>query len=387
MREHGWTPAPPGALRETRTPEGDDIVAMAPIPNPEPGYGRARGAYEPRRVYESRRIYERRRAYQPRPVYEPRRHWAPRRRHHHHALAAPTRRPGHWTRPHHRHAAPIRHERPYRPVRPAIAHHARHATAARPAQTVHARPAPHPIRPAPKPAAKLVRHAPAAKRPAPPVKPAASADAYLQNRLDRLGAAVAYEMRNARLEAPAAARRAGRRSRVALTLPATLPGSLKAEAARLGLRQEASRLSISVVLAGTGYEIAPKAPQVRKLEVGKPVVFEWQAQRVDGRAGPLIAEVRGVLRGGARPESFSLGRLSVRPAAAGARVTSAPAAGPEVKIPEEKVSHRTFAGIPAQWVVIGAVSLLGLLLVLAVVRGLMDQASGRRGRRRRLEIR
>lgn len=106
--------------------------------------------------------------------------------------------------------------------------------------------------------------------------------------------------------------------RASLALPATLPATLQAEAARLGLGKAAQQASISAALAGDGYDIVPNGEQTARLLPGAPLTFTWRVRTGPGH-GPVTASLSAVLLGDGVPRTVALGQLSAEvPAAAAA---------------------------------------------------------------------
>lgn len=169
---------------------------------------------------------------------------------------------------------------------------------------VAAKPAPVPVKPA-IPAPAIPAAPAAAKAPAPvpakPVKP--------QTKAERLGAAVAADVTaGAKFDIPAAVV-AGQEGVVVLTLPEGLLGRIQAEAAKLGMTVPARTVDTRASLKGEGYAIVPNASQAARLKAGEATSFAWQVKPGAGEKGPLVAEVGGELKGGAKPVTFAITTL------------------------------------------------------------------------------
>jgi hypothetical protein len=154
-------------------------------------------------------------------------------------------------------------------------------------------------------------------------------------------------MKNAKLEfAPSDS--AGP-ARVSLSLPGTLASAIQAEAAKLGLSDEARSISVTVKLAGGGKDINPGGVQSARLTPGQGADFAWQAPT---GAGTLTADITGSLDGAGNGKAFPLGALMAQ-----ASTVAAPAAAPEAPVSAQS----TTPSAPARQVAIGLPFSLGFL--------------------------
>ena len=230
-----------------------------------------------------------------------------------------------------------------------------------------AKPAPHP--------AKLVRRRPIVVKPAakpvvlqqPQVKPidhsmalplitaqtpaitpdqAAAAPAVdLGAQLGELTTAAAVDMKNARLDLPAALS-TGAEGKVTLTLPPDLLATIQAKATAVGLGASGKKVFITAKLAGQGYEITPNQGQTARVDPG-PTVFAWNVKPSGAPGGVLTADMTGSLQGVGGAKTFALGAVTAQipaPVQAGPASAAAPAASPaQLKLPD--LGHLNLGGL------------------------------------------
>jgi hypothetical protein len=332
------------ALRTWRRPDGKLVTAMAPIANPKA---------RPQRAVR----------------------YAPR------AVAAPARR---------NYAAT--------PAPKPIAHPVVKA-AAKPAPLPVAKPAPKPVAVAPAPApvkpvvvAKPV--APLVKAPiaavVAPAKPApAPAPAKPLSKLQKLQAAVAPEATKGAVLASGESLAQGKEGQVTLSLPATLGGMIKTEAAKLGLTKAAKKTSAYADLQGEGYEITPNGRQTAVVKAGEPATFAWQVKPTPTAKGQLKTEF-GVELGGTKPvQGFTLGSIAKQVAPIQEAVKEKAKAfnfGFNFKMPSlgryETVDVPGLGKVAGKSVLGGALVLLALLILVAISRN-ASAAKSRAERRRK----
>ena len=259
-------------------------------------------------------------------------------------------------------------ERP-RPARHAQVHGpAAAASPATPALRPPATPAPHParlVRPRPivmKPAAKpVVLQQPQVKpidhsmalplitaQAGPAITPdqAAAAPAVdLGTQLGELTSAAALDMKNARLDLPAALSTGGE-AKVTMTLPPDLLATIQAKATAVGLGPSGRKVFITAKLAGQGYEITPNQGQTARVDAG-PTVFAWDVKPSGSPGGVLTADMTGSLQGNGEAKTFALGAVTAQipaPAQATSAQGAAPATAPaQVKLPD--LGHLQLGGL------------------------------------------
>ena len=282
-------PAAPGPQDDSRLlggpPEGDGgpaIIASVPVPNPE-----------------DLPTDERERIYGP--------------DHHHHAARAWVRRPSarrhHASRPtHFRRGAHVRNPLARHGHHQSASGHGRHPQAA----ITHGSARPARLHTAPRHPDVAAPHAVAS----PVTKPPATTPGATQTRLDQLAAALHPDLASgAKLAVPADVA-AGKPGVVALTLPATLADRLVAEAGKQGLARDAQTIDFRATLGGAGTSVVPNGAQTARLKSGEAASFNWQVTPIGPNPGPMTAEVGATLKGGAKPETVSLGQVTATSPAA-----------------------------------------------------------------------
>jgi len=357
------------ALAEAAVAAGD-TASTAPSLTAEPvsyetGYGRIyRDAYDHRGPGYAQR--ERQLAYEQR--LEQERHAARERYLAHERILVGKHRPTtrhryvrHWYYRHHQlvFEHPQR-SRPLRQVRPP-------AAVAAPAPQLAGKPAPSParlVRPRPivmKPAArpvvlqqpqvKPIDHSlalPLITAQAPPAitpdQAAAAPAVDLGTQLGELTSAAALDMKNTRLDLPAALSTGGE-GKVTLTLPPDLLATIQAKATAVGLGASGRKVFITAKLAGQGYEITPNQGQTARMDAG-PTVFAWDVKPSAAPGGVLTADMTGSLQGLGEAKTFALGAVTAQilgPAQAAAAPVSAPAAASQVRLPD--LAHLQLGGL------------------------------------------
>lgn len=250
---------PPGEpVMEAPSAAPPGIVAMAPIPNPPEPERRARFHRHHRRTYRfapaTRRMHPRR------------------------------ARRAHMRAAHGRTAmAPVRRSPPR--LRTATATHARHTGVAKPHASTSAATAAKP-------------DAGAA------ASPRADRVAALQTALG--GAATGTAV----LAAPHFA--VNTPTDVTLTVPASFADTLRTEAGRQGLADDAASAALTSRLSGDGYVVIPDAAQRQVIVAGQPTVFHWTATQQPGARGPLQAQLGAQLLGGGQ-DQLDLGVIKAGP--------------------------------------------------------------------------
>ncbi len=354
--------APP--LAGAPTAQAPALAETAPTAEPvsyASGYGRTyRGAYAYRA--ESYADRERRLAYEQYREdqrHAAREHYLARQRYlaHEHWLRSRHAHAGRWAyREHH-----LVYERPHRHAAPRPAQPVSHATTPAPAPHPVAKPAPAPaklVRPhriVVKPEAKPVVLHPAPIKPldhslalplittqaataTPAITPdqAAAAPAVdLGTQLGELTTAAAQDMKDARLDLPAALSTGGE-GKVVLTLPASLLATIQVKAKAVGLGASGRKVFITARLAGQGYAITPNQGQTTRVDAG-PTIFAWDVKPSGAPGGVLTADMTGSLQGEDQAKTFALGAVTAQIPAPG---QAAPAAAPaqatapaQVKLP------------------------------------------------------
>jgi hypothetical protein len=149
-------------------------------------------------------------------------------------------------------------------------------------------------------------------------------------------------------------------SAVALTLPQTLFGLIREQAAKVGLGRAARSAEVSATLSGQGYQITPNGAQTVKLKPGEAPVFQWQVTRSEGEPGPLSAKIAATLTGQRKPVTLPLATLEKAAPATGKGVSSS-SGSDDIDIPGiGKVRAQTLLG--------GGLVLLALVLLIALAR-------------------
>lgn len=215
-----------------------------------------------------------------------------------------------------------------------------------------------------------------------------------QDRMGQLSAAVAREMRNARLEfAPSDS---SGPARVSLSLPDTLAAAIQAEAAKLGMADEARSISVTVKLGGGAKDVTPLGAQSAKLTPGQGADFAWQAPT---GAGTLTADITGSLDGAGGGKAFPLGALIAQASAVTAPATApvqTAAAAPASQAAARAPMSLAFLALPgypvldlpglgptpSQNVVAGVILAVLLLALAAIARTTADRRE--RAERRRI---
>jgi hypothetical protein len=148
-----------------------------------------------------------------------------------------------------------------------------------------------------------------------------------QDQLSQLTTALAPELKDIKIDAPAADLAAGKPVTAQLSLPPALLASVQTEAGKLGLSRAARRVSVTATLSGEGYAVTPNGEQTAALASDQPVTFQWQVTPSGAGHTPLTAQLTGVLNGGAAPATFPLAEVSLDVAPA-PPASAAPAPAP-----------------------------------------------------------
>jgi hypothetical protein len=174
---------------------------------------------------------------------------------------------------------------------------------------------PLPPKPAPVAAPAPVVKTPVVKAPV-AVAPVVKAPvAKPKTKLEQLGMAVATDVTGgSKLTVPPELAD-GKQGVVSLTLTPSLADRITAEAAKLGFTREARTVDARATLSGKGYTVIPSASQSARLKGGEVTTFNWQVTPVEGEKGLLKADVSGDLKGGAKPQSFTIASIQQVPAA------------------------------------------------------------------------
>ncbi len=297
---------PPPPVMEAPSAAEPGIVAMAPIPNPPE---------TPRRTYRAA------------PAHRASRPYGYTRRVHRVYAAGATYSYA---------ATPAR----VRPIRHAAAPAMRHA-AASPYTAAATHPALTSVTGA---ATASARHAAAATahRHGGKATPAAASAAPRADRLASLQTTLGGAMASsAKLDTPHFV--AGTPADVSLTVPASFAETLRTEAGRQGLADDAASVALIARLAGDGYVVIPDTVQRQMLAAGQPSVFHWTVTQQQGARGPLQAGIGAQLMGGGGQDQLDLGVV--------------------------KVAQASGMG----WKVVGAIL---LLVVLAAIVALIARAGG-----------
>jgi hypothetical protein len=171
-----------------------------------------------------------------------------------------------------------------------------------------------------------------------PAQAAAAPAVDLGTQLGELTTAAALEMKDARLDLPAALSSGGQ-GKVVLTLPPDLLSAIQAKAAAVGLKSSARKVFISARLAGQGYQVTPNGQQSARVDAG-PTIFAWDVAPSAAAGGVLTADMTGSLQGEDDAKTFALGAVTAQippPAqpASAAAPAQAPAAAPsKLKLPD-----------------------------------------------------
>jgi hypothetical protein len=196
-----------------------------------------------------------------------------------------------------------------------------------------------------------------------------------QPKLDQLATALRSDLTSgAKLTIPTEVV-AGKPGVVSLTLPATLLDRLAAEAGKLGLARDARTTDVRATLGGGGASIVPNGVQTARLKSGEAASFNWQV--TPGGPNPaLSAEVGATLKGGAKPETISLGQVAAPSSATSDDASKTPPA-PLTSFQDKQAGASARTGL----LILLGLGLLVLVLVLAMVnrmRGDERQAERRR---------
>lgn len=89
---------------------------------------------------------------------------------------------------------------------------------------------------------------------------------------------------------------------VTLTVPAGFADTLRTEAGRQGLADDAASAALTSRLSGDGYVVIPDAAQRQVIVAGQPTVFHWTATQQPGARGPLQAQLGAQLLGGGQDQ-------------------------------------------------------------------------------------
>lgn len=148
------------------------------------------------------------------------------------------------------------------------------------------------------------------------VRPAAATDAGPRaDRIASLQTALGGEIaRTAKLDVPAF--EAGKAAAVTLTVPAGFADTLRTEAGRLALSDDAASANLTARLAGDGYTVLPGDAQAQPLQAGQPTRFQWTVTAEPHARGPLQAQVGASLLGGGA-DQLDLGAVKAPPSGAG----------------------------------------------------------------------
>ena len=209
----------------------------------------------------------------------------------------------------------------YAVSRPVMRQHRRHVrfantTAPSPVRRMHARPAAHAATTAP--TLRPAMH-PAGPAHAPPHHPAAktSTSAHRTHSAASAGATTTAGPRAERVAALQTALSSavagsavlsaphfspGAPADVTLSVPAAFSETLRTEAGRQGLADDAASAALTARLSGDGYVVIPDAAQREVVMAGQPTVFHWTATQQAGAKGPLQAQVCAQLLGGGQDQ-------------------------------------------------------------------------------------
>lgn len=105
---------------------------------------------------------------------------------------------------------------------------------------------------------------------------------------------------------------------VTLTVPGDFAQTVRTEAAKQNLSDDAASANLEATLAGDGYAITPVESQAQALTAGAPTVFHWKVTPQGATRGPLHADVRATLLGSGR--SLALGSVKAGDGSATGRV-------------------------------------------------------------------
>ncbi len=79
---------------------------------------------------------------------------------------------------------------------------------------------------------------------------------------------------------------------VTLTLPSDFAQTIRTEAARQDLSDQAASVNVGATLTGDGYAITPAEAQAQPLTLGEQTVFHWRVTPQQNARGPLQANAR-----------------------------------------------------------------------------------------------
>jgi hypothetical protein len=161
--------------------------------------------------------------------------------------------------------------------------------------------------------------------------------------------------------------------KVTLSLPSTLYGEIRRQAAKLGLGKAARRVDLIATLSGDGYTITPSNPLTAPARIGKATVFAWQVQPGPNAKGPLTADVSAALKGAGGAESVPLPALQQTVAA----VEAAAAAQSAKDAANSQESDK-----PA-WIIAAAIILLTVIILAAAGRAASNRRAAEQRRRAR----
>jgi len=95
---------------------------------------------------------------------------------------------------------------------------------------------------------------------------------------------------------------------VTLTLPTAFADTVKSEADKQGLTDEAASVSLAALLSGDGFAVTPSDEQAVTLKSGQPMEYHWTVTAEPNAKGPLHADVSANLLGGVN-EKLALGSV------------------------------------------------------------------------------
>ncbi|MGC1304980.1 MAG: hypothetical protein WA840_21625, partial [Caulobacteraceae bacterium] len=88
---------------------------------------------------------------------------------------------------------------------------------------------------------------------------------------------------------------------ITLTVPGDFAQTLRTEAAKQNLSDQAATANLEATLVGDGYTIVPAEAQSLPVTLGAPTVFHWKATPQGATQGALHADVRAILLGANHP--------------------------------------------------------------------------------------
>ncbi len=97
-------------------------------------------------------------------------------------------------------------------------------------------------------------------------------------------------------------------SDVTLTLPTAFADTVKSEAVKQGLADEAASVSLVALLSGDGFAVTPSDEQAVTLKSGQATEYHWTVTAEPNAKGPLHADISANLLGGAN-EKLALGSV------------------------------------------------------------------------------